>query len=109
MKSLVEYINESIEIFTDDDRDSLIEVVGNATGNLGEDSDIKKYQKFIDELSDDDKKNLDDLYDMLDNEETYPKLYKRLFAKDEKLLLKKLAQYAFDNDICDLSTIIQKF
>ena len=83
MKSLVEYINESIEIFTDD-RDSLIEVVWNATGNLGEDSDIKKYQKFIDELSDEDKKNLDDLYDMLDNEETYPKLYKRLFTKDEK-------------------------
>ena len=43
MKGLVEYINESIEPFTDDDRDSLIEVVGNATGNLGEDSDIKKY------------------------------------------------------------------
>ena len=108
MKSLVEYINESIEIFTDDDRNSLIEVVGNATGNLGEDSDIKKYQKFIDDLSDNDKKNLDDLYDMLDNKETYPKLYKRLFAKDEKLLLKKLAQYAFDNDICDLSTIVEK-
>ena len=46
---------------------------------------------------------------MLDNKETYPKLYKRLFVKDEKLLLKKLAQYAFDNDICDLPTIIQKF
>ena len=46
---------------------------------------------------------------MLDNKYTYPKLYKRLFVKDEKLLLKKLAQYAFDNDICDLSTIRQKF
>lgn len=83
MKSLVEYINESIELFTDDDRDSLIEVVGHATWNIGEDSDIKKYQKFIDELSDNDKKNLDDLYDMLDNKETYPKLYKRLFVKDK--------------------------
>lgn len=46
MKGLVEYINESIEPFTDDDRDSLIEVVGHATGNIGEDSDIRNIRNL---------------------------------------------------------------
>ena len=108
MISLIKYINESIEVFTDNDRDSLIEVVGMATGNEGKDSDINKYEEFMNNLSDEDKEKLSDVYDVLNNKQTYPKLMKRLFAKDEILLLKKLAQYAFDKDICDLSVTIEK-
>lgn len=112
MKSLKEYINESSinesHVLSDDDRNQLIEIIGFASGNLGYEQDIKKYNKFIKTLSDEEIDLLNDLYDVVDNKETHPKLYKRIFSKDEIKLLNKLSDYVFDNDIDDLSEIMDK-
>ena len=107
MKSLVEYINESMTL-TRIDRDTLTEILGFVTGQEGEDSDIKQYEEFISKLSDDEKKSLESLFDLCHDNVTYPKLTKKLLDKKEIALLSKLSEYCFDNNICDISDIIEK-
>lgn len=101
MKNITEYITEAKKSFTlsTGDRDALTTLVGFATGNIGDDNDIKQFDKFNDELYELEKKNLSDLYDLLEDDRTYPKINNRIMDKEYKGLVAKLLDYIEDN--CD--------
>lgn len=105
MKDLKDYINinEKKKSFklNNDQRNALAECIGIALGNLGEDEDISQYKKFIDLLSDNEKKNLDSLYDMIDNDEDYKYISNRNIQKEEIDILVKLYNYCNDNELLD--------
>lgn len=110
MKDLKNFINEAKKSFTltDSERNELIEVVGFATGNIGDVSDTDQYLDFHKECSMSELDTLNDLYNVLDNSETYPRITNRVIDADEIKLLCKLLQYALDEDIVDLSEILEK-
>lgn len=101
MKALIDYIYEGrMIIFDEYERDSLCEIIGFLTGNLGEDADIKKFSKYWDALSDDEKKQMNDLYELLDNKETWPKVNSKLIHDDIHLLLNFL-NWADEEELID--------
>ena len=110
MKNLNAYIIERRKSFilSDDERNSLIELVGIATEQCGEDSDIKEYEEFRKDITDDEINTLIDFYDLLNDKHTYPKINNRLVQSDELYLLIKLINFALDKDIIDLSEILEK-
>jgi len=91
MKTLSEYIEYVIEsrIFTltEDERDSVCEIVGFLTGNIGDDSQIKQYSEYWNVLSNSEQEQMVDLYDVLDDKHTWPKINSRIIKNDIPLLL----------------------
>ena len=110
MKDINKYIIEKQKTFvlSDDERNSLIELVGIATEQCGEDSDIKEYEEFRKDCQENEINTLIDLYDLLNDKHTYPKINNRLIQNNELYLLIKLINYALDKDIIDLSEILEK-
>lgn len=100
MKSLNKYIFEAKGFtLSDYERNALECILGFVTGNLGDKQDIELYKNFVDTLNKKDIETLDSLYDLISNNETYKKITKRSFNKEELLLLKSLLEYIDTNDI----------
>lgn len=99
MKSITTFINES-KLFTlnDDERNSLCSIIGIMLGNEGDDEEIKSFKDFKDSLSKDEINQFDDLYNVLNNNETYPKISYRLI-KDDVQLIHKFSNWLDDNDM----------
>lgn len=99
MKTIKEFINESKRfVLNKSERDALASLIGVLSNNLGDDEDVEFYQLVIDKLTDDEIKQLDSMYDYLDNEETY-KVINYNTAKDDIPLIKKIYQLIDDNDL----------
>lgn len=103
MKNLNTYLTEKKKTFelNIDERRALGTLIGIALGNLGEDDEIKQFQKFIDSLSDEEKKDLESLYDMLSDADNYKKIYQKNVMPEEIALIDKLYHYCDDNDMLD--------
>lgn len=101
MKDLNKYILEKKKTFelNIDERRALGTLIGIALGNLGEDDEIKQFQKFIDSLSDDEKKQFDSLYDVFENTENYKKINQKVILPEDLELIKKFYDFCYNNDI----------
>ena len=99
MITLVEYIIESRYFkFTEGERAAVAELVGFLTGNLGDDKDIKKYAEYWGVLSDDEKEQMNDLYDVLEDEHNWP-IVNRNNIKDDIELLANFLNWVDENDL----------
>lgn len=115
MKGLVEYINESRNNFslTDDERRALSDFIGNVTGNLGDSSDIKRYDALRNELDKDSLDMLNDIYDFLENDEVHRKVNNKTLPIKERELIKQCYDWANDkgyiDEQWDLMDAVEKF
>lgn len=102
MKQLTEYIIEGTKNFTlnDSERDALASFIGTLSGNLGEDEEIQSLDVIRKGLTPDEINQLDDLYDFLDNTETYKKV-NRSNLKDEISLIQKIYNLATIANVLD--------
>ena len=103
-KALAAYhIHESKNTFTlsDSERDALKEFLGVVTGNLGEESEIKKYEGLFKSLEDGEFDKLSDIYDFIEDDRTYPKVTYKNFQQDERQLVKKCFDWAEENGLID--------
>ncbi len=100
MKTLVEYINESKYFtLTPSERDALVITVGNITGALGDEEDMEEYAELKKDLSEEELKKLDELFEyVLDNEQDYPKINRNII-KDEIPILVKILTWMDENGI----------
>ena len=91
MKTLSEYIEYVIEsrIFTltEDERNSVCEIIGFLIGNIGDDSQIKQYSEYWNVLSNSEQEQMIDLYDVFDDKHAWPKINSRIIKDDIPLLL----------------------
>lgn len=114
MKQLSTYIFEARSFtITNGERNALECVLGFVTGDLGDESEIKKYEEFASNLSEEDIKTLNSLYNVISDDQTYTKITKRILDKKEISLLKLLLTYIDENDLYgdfeyELSNIIDK-
>lgn len=104
MKGLVEYINERIVEesknfrLSDDERRSVADLLGFLTGNIGDDETIKQYSEYWDALSDNEQDQMNDLYDVFDNESGYHYINRSIIRDDVDLLLNFL-NWVDENDL----------
>ena len=100
MKTLQEYLIESTWSFKNYQRNAFASALGLMLGNLSDDDeDInKKYNEFKKTLTDKEIKELDSVFDFLENYEVYSRVNSKML-KDEMPLLKRFAQWIEDNDI----------
>ena len=105
MKQLTTYINETKYFtFTKDERDSLSNVIGIIIGVLHGDNEYKdEYECVIKELSIEEIRQLNDLYDCLSDKHTWPKINRNIIV-DDIPLLKKILSILDDNDLMDFGT-----
>ena len=101
MKDLNKYILEKKKTFelNMDERRALGFLIGTALGNLGEDDEIKQFKKFMDSLSDNEKKDFNSLYDTFSNTEDYKKINQKIILPEEIALIKKFYDFCYNNDI----------
>ena len=101
MKNLNTYLTEKKKTFelNIDERRALGYLIGTALGNLGEDDEIKQFKKFMDSLSDEEKKDLESLYDMLSDTYNYKKINQKIVMPEEIALINKFYHYCEYNDI----------
>ena len=101
MIDLNKYILEKKKTFelNIDERCALGTLIGTALGNLGEDDEIKQFKKFMDSLSDDEKKQFDSLYDVFENTENYKKINQKIILPEDLELIKKFYDFCYNNDI----------
>lgn len=100
----MEYILEGKTIIFDEyERDALTEIVGYLTGNLGEDSDIEKYSEYWSVLSTEEQTQMKELYDLLDDKHTWPKVNSKLINDDIHLLLNFL-NWADEKELIDVKS-----
>ena len=100
MKDIKQYINESSKYFTLDDgeRDALGTLCGILCGSLGDEEDEKELKPIKDELSDTEIEQLSDLFDFLDDRETYKKV-NRNNIKDDIPLIIKIYNIMYEKDL----------
>lgn len=99
MKSLKDYIFESCYFkLTDGERAAVAELVGLLTRAIGEDEDIKKYAEYWNVLSDEEKQQMNDLYDVLDDTNNWP-VINRNNVKDDIELLANFLNWVDENDL----------
>lgn len=102
MKDLINYISilESSKYFTLDDgeRDALGTLIGVLCGSLGDKEDEEELKPVKNELSTDEINQLSDLFDFLDNTETYKKV-NRNNIKDNIPLIKKIYNVMVEKDL----------
>lgn len=110
MKELLNYIIEKQIKFvlTNGERDSLIELIGYASEQLGEDSDVKQYEELRKDCYEDEINSMIDLYELLSNKQTYPKITNKIIQQNELNILIKTIKYAIDKNLIDLSDILEK-
>ena len=97
MKSINDYINESKNFkLTDSEREALSDCIGVICGNLGDEEDQNEFKPVIDSLNSDEISQLENLYDCLDDDQTY-KYINRNIIIDDIPLIKKL--YKLMNDV----------
>lgn len=106
----VAYINESkrgVTHFTlsQDERDQLCEIIGYASGALGEDEDVNKFEDFRKSLSKQELEDLSNLFDTLDDEQNYPKFTNKIMTDEDINICRKLFAYVSEEDDWDLSCI----
>ena len=101
MKDLNKYILEKKKVFelNTSQREALETTVGIALGNLGEDDEIKQFKKFMDSLSDEEKTDLESLYNMLSDADNYKKINQKNIMHEDIILIDKLYHYCNDNDM----------
>lgn len=107
MKALNKYINESVVnegnwSFTDYERGAFATSLGCMTGALGDDEEQSHYLDFRNMLSKEELKQLDDVYNVIDDSVNYRKINSRMLKQDMPLL-KRFAQWMEDNDIADVN------
>ena len=110
MKDIVSYISESKRsvkrfILSDDERSQLCEILGYASGSLGEDADVKKFDDFRKSLSQDELTDLPSFYDVLDDYENYPKFTNKIMTDEDINICRKLFAFLSDKNEWDLSCI----
>lgn len=99
MKNIIEYITEGKQFTLKQyERSELGNVIGFITGNIGDEDDIAPYKDLKDSLSKKELKQLDNLFDLLDDEETWPKINKRIIKDDIPLIIKCL-DWADEEDL----------
>ena len=102
MKDIKSYISilESSKYFTLDDgeRDALGTLIGVLCGSLGDDEDEKEVKPIKDELSNDEINQLSDLFDFLDDKQTYKKV-NRNNIKDDIPLIIKIYNIMYEKDL----------
>ena len=110
MKDLINYILEKKKIFelSNDERNSLIELIGYASEQLGETSDCKQYEELRKDCYEDEMNSMIDLYELLNDKQTYPKITNKILQQNELNILIKTIQYSLDKDLLDLSDILKK-
>jgi len=103
MKDLNKYILEKKKTFelNIDERRALGFIIGTALGNLGEDDEIKQFKKFMDSLSNDEKKDFESIYVVFSNTEDYKKINQKIILPKEIALINKLYHYCDDNNMLD--------
>ena len=102
MKNLKEYITEASFTLNSDERTALAEFVGLIAGIYADDGN-----QFTDiEVDPEDKKPLEDAYDVLDDDTTYPRINKRLIKGDIPVL-KKYLDMAWKNGNMDANYDLQ--
>ena len=101
MKSLYNYITESYKSFSlkDAERMALATELGFMISAIGDKADIDKYSDFYKGLTKEEIKAYNNIYDLLDNEESYPKINSRFISKEERQLLVKFVTYIDNNDL----------
>ena len=99
MKDIKEFlINESKNfLLSEYERKALAELIGIMSGNLGEDRDIEFYKPLYDSLADEEKEQLEQLYEVLDDEYTYKKINRNMIIDDIPILI-KIYEWIDDND-----------
>ena len=115
MKTFSEFLVETKNTtFTNGERQALEEILGMATGNLGEDADIAKYKKFIDNIEPNEIDILNTLYtNVISDYQTYKTLKTNLFSTEEIGLLSTLLAFAegeglLDGSEYEISNILDK-
>ena len=105
MKSILTYINETKYFtFTKDERDSLTDVINIIITVINGDSEYKDdYECVIKELSPKEINQLNDLYDCLSDNNTWPKINRNIIV-DDIPLLKKILGVMDDNSLLDFGT-----
>ena len=99
MKSLVEYIFETKYFrFTEEERAAVTELVGYLTSNIGEESDIKKYSEYWNVLADDEKEQMNDLYDFVEDVHNWP-IVNRNNIKDDISALREFLNWVDEKDL----------
>lgn len=90
MKNISKFLTESSKYFTLDDgeRDALETLIGTLCGSLGDEEDEQEVKPIKDELSNDEINQLSDLYDFLDDTETYKKVNRNNIKDDIPLIIK---------------------
>lgn len=98
MKTLAEYLFEG-RSFTleDEERNALASLVGVLCGDYGDDDIEDKCKDLIDLLTDDEKKQLSELTDVLDDYENYRRINRNILKNDIPLI-KKIITWLDDND-----------
>lgn len=104
----MKHINEFVETYeinesksftlTSFERDSICELLGYLTGNLGEERDIKKFEKYWNSLSEDEQNDIQDLYDVFEDDVTWPKVTRRLIVDDIDML-RNFLNWVDENDV----------
>lgn len=110
MKDLIIYILEKQKSFilSNNERESLIELIGYASEQLGENSDIKQYEELRKNCYENEINSMIDLYELLNDKQTYPKITNKIIQQNELNILIKTIQYALDKNLIDLSNILEK-
>lgn len=86
-------------VLTNSERDSLLEVFGYITGNLGNDEDIELYESI--KLTDDELDQANDLFNVLDDNYTYKEINEKNIKNDIQLVNKVLNWCEHNNLLTD--------
>ena len=101
MKSINQFINESKNFkLEDNERQALSDFIGIVCGNLGDKEDQEKIKSVIDPLEDKEILQLRNLYDCLDDEQTYKSINRKTII-DDIPLIKKIYKLMNDNNLLD--------
>ena len=112
MKDIVTKINEGnrgVKRFSleNGDREELCEIVGYASEALGEEVDTIKFKEFRQSLSKQELEDLNNFYDALSDDETYPRFTNKIMTNEDINICRKLFVYLSELDEWDLSEIAE--
>lgn len=110
MKDIISYINESKcrnFILSTDERNRLSEIIGYASTNLGDDNEMNKFESFRNSLSEQELKDMNNLYDTLNDIYTYPKFTNKIITNVDINICNKLFAYLSNLNEWDLSDVAE--
>ena len=101
MKSINQFINESKNFkLEDNERQALSDFIGIVCGNLGDQKDQEKIKSVIDPLENKKIIQIRNIYDCLDDKQTYKSINRKIII-DDIPLIKKLYKLMDDNNLLD--------